>query len=64
MQGAAAGVAQEGGSEEGITPQMFFANITKAYLGGGVVLLPEAICCGGFLFGPAAILVLALGLSN
>jgi len=64
MQGAAAGVAQEGGSEEGITPQMFFANITKAYLGGGVVLLPEAICCGGFLFGPAAILVLALLLNH
>ena len=43
---------------------MFFVNITKAYLGGGVVLLPEAIMFGGFILGPCLILVLAFLLNH
>ena len=50
--------------EGGTTPGMFFLNITKAYLGGGAVLLPEAILFGGCILGPAAILVLAFLLNH
>ena len=36
VRGAADAACQSTG-DEGITPQMFLVNITKAYLGGGVV---------------------------
>lgn len=49
-----------GGGEGNVSTRTAYANVIKAYLGSGLLAIPYAFRCGGFLSGTIGLLVLAL----